>query len=172
MSQIEVTLGEATVPVYPQRHAYLTNKLGKWFAELTQSGDDVGSDDVMAWVMGNSYEVLSVLIPTLPKRMAKWEWDGYGSADAAAAGDYDESQDKSPTVPQIIDAFNVAIEVNRFDIIKAVLKVVDPNLLRQWINAQLAERILTSSQNSLRASGESDQTSSGATSPTSMASAA
>lgn len=172
MSETKVVLGDHEVPVYPQRHAYLTNKLGKWMTSMIGSEGNLDTDDALAFLGGRAYEVLSVMIPTLPKRMPKWEWDGFGSADAAQAGEYVEEEDKSPTVPQIVDAFNAAIAVNRFDIFKAVMSVVDPQLLRTWLNAKLAEKLtLTDSPNSPGQNGDAGQTSSGTTLPTSPASA-
>jgi hypothetical protein len=167
-----VTLGDAEVPVYPQRHAYLQNKVGKWMQSLVDNQGDLNTADALAFLGGNAYEVLSVMIPSLPKRIPRWQWDGYGSAEAAEAGEYDEEQDSSPTIPQIVEAFNTAVAINRFDVFKAVLKVVDPTMLRNWINAQMAEWL--TSNNSLNSSGTStdaDQTSSGTTAPTSTASA-
>lgn len=175
MSDIKVTLGAHEIPVYPQRHAYLTNKMGTWMSTITDAGDDVSGGQLLGFLGERSYEVLSVLIPTLPKRMPRWEWDGFGSAEAAALGreGYDEEQDNSPTVPQIIEAFETAIKVNRFDIFKALKNVVDPQLLRGWLNVQLAERLTsTTSPNSPSQSGESDPMSSGTTPPISTESEA
>lgn len=173
MSEIKVTLGAHEVPVYPQRHAYLTNKLGKWFGTIIGSQQELEGVNTLGFLGERTYEVLGVMIPTLPKRMPKWEWDGYGSADAAERGEYVEDDDKSPTVPEIIDAFQVAIEVNRFDVFKAVMKVVDPQLIRSWINAKLAEQLTsTALPNSPSHNGESDQMNFGTTAPISSANAA
>lgn len=172
MTPTKITLGEHEVDVLAQRHAYLENKLGKWFGTFVESSQGLDSGQLLNFLGGNVYEVLSTLIPTLPKRMPSWEFDGFGSAEAAANKDYDETLDKSPTVPEIIEAFEAAIEVNRFDIFKVLGKIVDPQMLRALINERIAAAVSNQSQNSPLPSGESDQTNSGTTAPTSIANAA
>lgn len=166
MTEVMVKLGEAEVPVYPQRHAYLTNKLGKWFSAFAEGATKEGTETI-AFFGDQAYDVLCVLIPAYGKRVSRHEFAGYGSAEAMEAGDYREEDDKSPSVPELVDAFETAKEVNRFDVFGAIFKIVDPQMLRSLVNQQVAERILKSSQSSLPQNGESDQTSSGTTPPTS-----
>lgn len=166
----EVTFGppenEVTVPVYPQRHAYLTNRLGRTFADFAESGEDMTTENFAAFLGGQAYGVLAALIPALPARMPAHVFNGYPSAEAMEAGDYDESTDASPTFPQIVAAFETAWRVNRFDVLGKLKALVDPTLLQAWIRVQLTERLSTTSASEPPPSGESDRTSSGATDPT------
>lgn len=168
-----VTLGEhENIPCVPQRHAYLENRLGRFFEGLTKidtdalAGDGIGTQ--IATLLGDqAYDALCVFLPALSKRMPRWEFAGYGSADAMAAGDYDEEQDKSPTFPQIVAAFEKAVEVNRFNVftgvggmLKGLWEKADPTLVGQWLNVVLAEVALKTSPSSPPVSGESDSMSS------------
>lgn len=95
-------IGEHTLPVVPQRHAYLKHKLSA--EDFTRiMSQDYGAE---------SYRVLSILIPELPKQIPLWEWEGYASQEAMDAGDYNEAEDKSPTTAEIIDAFEKAFFVS------------------------------------------------------------
>jgi hypothetical protein len=161
-----VTLGDYEVPVVPQRHAYLTNKLGKWVTSFTTEGE-LTTANLMGFVSGKAYEVTCLLIPAVVKRIPEHEFQGYVSAEAYEAGEYDEEADHSPTMPEILHALETAVKVNRFDVFKALTSIVDPKMLRSLINAKVAEQILTTSQNSPGESGAADQTSSGTTTPTS-----
>lgn len=177
MSVVEVTLGEHTIPCVAQRHAYLENRLGRFFDSLTKidtdglSGDDVGNS--LAKMFGEqTYDALCVFLPALAKRMPRYEFAGYGSADAMQAGEYDEDADKSPTFPQIVAAFEMAMKVNRFDVFKGVLAKLDPTMVGRMLNVAAAETTLKLSQNSPPPSGESDSMSSTANGRTSHASVA
>jgi hypothetical protein len=169
------------VAVVPQRHAYLQNRLGRFFDQLAGMAGSLGDSDedtsigsVMAKVFGDQvYEALCVFLPQLAKRMSKHEFAGYASPEALESLDYDEELDNSPTFPQIVDAFQAAVEVNRFDIFKAVLGKLDPTLLTSALNVAAAEttsRLLPSSPSPSDGLGPS--TSSTTTDPTSSANAA
>jgi hypothetical protein len=86
------------------------------------------------------------------------------------AGDYDEEADRSPTLPEIRTAFEVASKVNAFDVLKHIWGVFDPSLLRGIVNEQVAEAISQTSPSSPSVNGTSASTSSGTTPPTSTAS--
>ena len=43
----EVTLGEHTVPVYAQRHAYLINRLGRFISDLQEQAGDQEADQLL-----------------------------------------------------------------------------------------------------------------------------
>jgi hypothetical protein len=164
----EVTLGEHTVPVYAQRHAYLANRLGKFVDSLSERTDRFGDADNFFVVLQDfSYELLCMVIPTLAKRMPEYEFRGFSSREAMEAGDYDEQADKSPTVPEIKQAFAVAARVNGFDALGQLRGLVDPKLARAWVTAQLADLASQTSQTSPSANGASVSTSSGTTPPTS-----
>lgn len=161
----EVTLGEHTLPVYAQRHAYLQNRLGRFIDRLVDEGVEAGN--VLDIVQSSAYELLVVLIPNLDKRVPEWEFKGYGSREAMDAGEYDEQTDRSPTVPEIRTAFEVAAKVNSFDVLKAVWKVVDPQLLRGLVTEQIAEAISPTSPTLPSENGASTSTPSTTTGPTS-----
>lgn len=168
MSASEITLGEHTVPVYAQRHAYLQNRLGRFIDRLLEQGVDGGS--VLDVAQHSAYELLCVLIPNLDKRLPEWEFKGYGSREAMDAGEYDDKADRSPTVPEIREAFVVAARVNAFDALKVLGTILDPQLLRGVVTAQVAQAISPTSPTSLSANGASASTSSMTTGPTSTAS--
>jgi hypothetical protein len=173
MSQpTKVILGEHELDVYPQRHAYLANKLGKFISELAETGGDITTENILSFGQQRIYELLCVVIPQLGKRMPLYEFLGYPSNEALQAGEYDVAQDKSPTVPEIHDALAVVGRVNRFDILKHLAKVFDPNLVRAAINQQVAAQVLKTSQNLPSTNGDSDPMISGTSAQTSTPSVA
>lgn len=160
-----VTLGEHEIPCVAQRHAYLENRLGRFFEALTKidtdglAGDDIGNS--LAKLFGEqTYDALVVFYPALQKRMPRWEFQGYVSAEAAIAGEYDETADRSPTFPQIVAAFEAAVKVNRFDVFKGLLGKLDPTMVGKLLNVAAAETASKLSQSSPPPSGESVSTSS------------
>jgi hypothetical protein len=167
-SPVEVTLGEHTIPVYAQRHAYLINRLGKFLSEIQDNIGDTDSDDLLSFIQGRSYELLCAMMPNLGKRMPEYEYLGYASREAMEANDYEEEADRSPTLPEIRNALTVASTVNGFDVFVHLKALVDPKLVRGWISAQLAEAILGNSLNSPSENGDSALTSSTTTPPTSI----
>lgn len=167
---VRVKLGEHEVDVYPQRHAYLTNRVGRFLQDLTSTeiGDiDIASVSGLIATAGEKvYDLLSIAIPMYAKRCPRYEFMGYGSVAAYEAREYDEVEDKSPDIDQMITAFEAAAKANRFDLLKIVGRVFDPKLLKSWVNTQVALAISTASANSHAASdGPSESTTSGATTP-------
>lgn len=164
---VEITLGEHTIPVYAQRHAYLINRLGRVLADLQETAGNIETADVLAYVQAHAYELLCALMPNLDKRLPEYEFRGYGSREAMDAGEYDEQADRSPTLPEIREALTRASEVNGFDVFVHLKGLVDPKLLRGWVSAQLAEAISPTLPSSPSANGESASTSSMTPAPTS-----
>lgn len=179
MAAVEITLGAdpatgqggVTVPVYPQRHAYITNRLGKFMSELLEAGQNVSVDQLLSVAGGQAYTLLTALIPNLGKRMAEWEFLGMADRDAT---EYDPALDTtSPSIPEIRHAIKVAGEVNGLDILthlKGAFGLVDPTVLRAIVSEQVLNAIdsaSTISPSSPSESGESASTSSGTTAPTS-----
>jgi hypothetical protein len=163
----KIQLGQHEVPVYPQRHAYLTNRLGRFVDVLGSSWDGAGGvDDVVRLLGGSVYDVLCALIPNLGNKMPEYEFRGFGSREAMDEGVYDEREDKSPTLPEIIVAFETAARVNRFDVFKALKGLVDPKLLRAELSLKVSEALSTGSPSSPGTSGESNPNGSGTTGPT------
>ena len=154
---------------HPQRHAYIENRVGKFGDLLVGATDLEGADvaSVVSMLGSRAYDLLCALVPNLGKHVPEWEFRGYGSREAYEAGEYVESEDRSPTFPQIVAAFETAIKVNRFDVFKALRHMVDPKLLRAEMSLWLTERISNGSQSSPSPSGESPPSGFGTTDPTS-----
>lgn len=162
----EVTLGEHTLPVYAQRHAYLMNRVGRFVDELVQRVGDLDTSQILGLLQESSYELLCVLVPNLEKRIPEYEFRGYGSREAMDEGIYDEEVDQSPTLPEIRTAFEVAARVNAFDVVRHIWGLFDPSLLRGIVNEQITDAISKTSPSSLSANGASGSMSSGTTPPT------
>jgi len=173
---IDIQLGEHEYRVQPQRHAYLKRELRKFVENLSSLGEtavddllDVGTDQV--------YKLLAVLIPDL---MPKWEWDGYGTPQAAERDEYHQEADRSPTAPEIKGALQAAVQVNEFDWVGQLKNFIGPDLIRAQIRTALAQRAaeaahqrqmkMESPQPSMSSppqNGESAPTTSGTSAPTS-----
>jgi hypothetical protein len=164
----EVTLGGVTVPVIPQRHAYLARQIGPAIQGVIARGEGLSVDALLDFAGEGVYDLLSALIPTLPKRMPRWQFLGFASADAMAADEYDELLDESPTLPEIKTAFMVAIRVNGIDELAKLGKLIDPRLLRSQVTSAIANAY-TASPSLPPTNGGSPSTSSGASDQTSTA---
>lgn len=149
-----VRLGEHEIPVYGQRWRYCVNRLeGVVRSYISETGEvAVDPNDInptnLATMLGDStYSALCALIPALGKRMPEWEFNGYASAEAAERGEYDPDKGNEPTIPEIINAFEVAWRVSRLDTVVGgakglIERFVDPTVLRDKITlfvAQLGE---------------------------------
>ena len=165
----EITLGGVTVPCPAQRHAYLEHRLGPAISGAIARGEGVGADGILRWLGDGVYDALIALIPALASRMPLWQFRGYGSADAYAAGEYDAELDQSPSLPEIKEAITVAMAVNGIDeLVKLGKALIDPRMAKAQINAVIAEAIDSSTSPST--SGASASTSSSTSPPTSSAS--
>lgn len=168
--QAEIRLGDATVPVYPQKHAYLSNRLGRVIGQFASTGTDLNATNFVGWLGGNTYDVLAALIPSLASRMPRHVFAGYPSAEAMEKGEYDEAADQSPTFPEIVAAFEAAVAVNRLDVLGNLKDLVDPTLLKATLRAEMSKALsgrYGSSVSSPQPSGESPPPSTGPTPPTS-----
>jgi hypothetical protein len=116
-----VRLGEHDYAVYPQKIGYLENKLGRFIEALT--GDSATSTDSIVDFLGDkAYDVLHVFLPRL---MPEYEFRGYRSQEAFDARDYDPEGDASPSFPEIVEAMQTCMRVNRFDLFGHLGKLVD-----------------------------------------------
>lgn len=167
--QVTVTLGTAEVPCYAQRHAYLSNRLGKLLPSLLERGQAISTDNLLAFAGDSVYDVLCVLIPTLEKRIPRYQFAGFGSQQAYDAGEYDPDLDESPTLPEIREAIKVAIDVNGLDILGKASALIDPALLRAELSVRLAEAMSTETPSSPPTNGASASTPSSTTDQTSTA---
>lgn len=181
-----VRLGEHEIPVYGQRWRYCVNKLESVIRSyVTETGDvavdpnNINPSDLAVMLGDSTYSALCALIPALGKRMPEWEFNGYASAEAASRGEYDPDKGNEPTIPEIIEAFEVAWRVSRLDTVVGgakglIERFVDPQVLRDKITlfvAQLGEDPefleLQLSRTSPSTNGTSESTSSTPLSPTS-----
>lgn len=183
-----VRLGEHDVPVYPQRWRYAVNKLGATVTSFVSSGQEITAENFAVFAGDKVYDVLCALIPNLPKRMPRWEFEGYVSAEAAQrsaanpdADEYDPETGREPDFAQIVGAVEAAWKVNRLDVLGGLKAIVDPTMLKAQINAlvagMVADRLDEDSPVTLDASpispstnGTSGSTRSTPQSPMSMAS--
>lgn len=169
----QVKLGNhEDIPVYPQKWAYLTNRSTKTIVKVISSTEDLTIQKdlgatIFEWAGSSAYQLLVAMIPSVAKRMPEYEFHGFNSREAWEAGDYEEENDPSPTVPEVIDAFNVAMRVNRFDLAGVLKNLIDPKELKGPITKRLVEAISKDSPNSQQQNGESDPTTSLTTPPTS-----
>lgn len=181
MSQ-KITLGDHEYKVVAQPIGWLTSALSP--ASLQELLQEQTGVEGLAQVPAQAYGVLRVFIPGL---MPLHEFLGYRSQDALEANEYERDADRSPTGPQIIDAFKVASKANGGDVLRHLKAIVAPEMIQKFVTLQVAKMAegaaeeesstipsATSepSPNSPPTSGESVPTSSGATPPTATPSAA
>jgi hypothetical protein len=168
-----VQIGSYTYSVVPQRIGRLKKRLGRALGDL----ESLGGESLLAFVdsgLERAHDVLKVFIPDL---MPAYEFLGYRSQDAMDA-DEDEEGDYGPTLPDIVNAFEVVMRVNRLDLLGHLRSVISPELLRAYISSQAADLIrgdsrTTSSASSASTNGAaSESTISGTTPPTSELSVA
>jgi hypothetical protein len=164
----EITLGsgdaETTVPVYAQSLPYLLNRTRRFGAGLMELSElkEPDVEDLVGMLGGQVYGALCAVIPALEKRMPEHQFLGFASKEAQVAGDVDEDALKNaPTLPQIKEAFAVATEVNGLNVFQWLIDKLDPQMLRAFLNARVAEALSTSSPNSPQQSGDSTQRDSG-----------
>jgi hypothetical protein len=156
----KVVLGEHEYTIYPQRHAYLTNRLGRAMAKLQDASafESEALEGAIAMLGDRAYDLLLVFIPKL---MPEYEWAGYPTQEAFEAKDYNEEYDKSPSFPQIVNAFHVCLNVNRLDLLKHLGKVVNLDLVRAYMTKIMAD-FFEGQQTRSSVGTASDSTSSGA----------
>ena len=166
---VEITLGGVTVPVIPQRHAYIQHRIGPAIQAAIDAGEGLSNDKLGEWLGAGAYGVLSALIPTLPALIPEHIFQGYVSADAYAAGQFDEDAVEHlagcPTIAEIDEAFRTAMQVNGIaKLVELGKGLIDPKLAKALVSQKIAESI--NSPTSLSPNGESDSTSSGTPPPT------
>lgn len=174
---VEVTLGGVAVPVIPQRHGYLEHRIGPTVQAAINGGEGIDASNFLKWIGDSAYEVLSVLIPTLPGLIPEHQFRGYATKAAFDAGDFDEEAANAvtghPTLPEIAEAYSVAMRVNGIEkLVELGKAVAGPEGLR-YLRATMLSGLAgsLSSPTSASPSGESDLTSSSTTPPTSTESA-
>lgn len=166
-----VALGDYSYEVVPQRIGRLKKHLGRTFGDIANLSFE-SVDGFVDELGDRAHRVLQVFIPDL---MPLYEWLGYRSQDALD-NDEEPEDDKGPTFPQIVSAFEVVMQANRFDLFSHLKAVVSPDLLRAQIAGALARTMdgqtMTSQSTSSIPGLDTPLTTSGTSSPTSDESAA
>lgn len=144
-----VKLGEHVLPVVPQKHARLRNKLSPEDFRAIMSRD----------YSTHAYRVLTILIPAMigdnpsSPRYPEWEFDGYTSEQAWKNQEYDEELDKSPLTSEIVDAFEKALMVSGADRLGKIVSLIQTSV---QVTEQQGNQLQTpASPVSLGANGES-----------------
>jgi len=115
------------------------------------------------------YKFVVALIPDVGRKMPLYEFLGYASRDAHEAEQYDEGNDPSPTLDEVLHALEMAAEISGVDTIR---KWMGPELMRATGRALMANVASTISTNSASQSGMSPSESSTMKAPTSKESQA
>lgn len=167
---VTVQLGEHSYHLVAQRHARIWRTLPdvvSHAADIELDGSDLSS--LVASLGDGVHAVLQVFIPDL---MPAWKFDGFASEQAREQNAYDPDADRSPTQPELLDAFEAAWRVNGMHRVGQSLgKLLGPDLtapLRTLIVGRI--RTMTDSPTSPSSppeNGESASTSSTTSPPTS-----
>lgn len=166
----EVKLGERSLPLVGQPWAAILHEFGAIYDRIREDGGELDTDHLdAAGIVGflgkYAYDALEVFIPKLSDYdMPRWRFLGYRSRDAMDAGDYSRADDKSPSFPQIIEAFEAAFATNGGQRLIGMLgKVIEPEILRAETSLALSEwrERQSGSPNSPGTSGTSVTTTSG-----------
>jgi hypothetical protein len=140
-----VQLGTHQYEVKDQPLPYLRHELGAFFETLTAA--EVDASNVLEFLSGRAHEVLKVFIPDL---MPLWEWNGYATAHAMEAGEYDAVAARNgPKPSEIRTAITVCMKVSGMDAYKVLGKIVDPTLLRAWVTRELTRFLSSTSLSDL-----------------------
>lgn len=153
-----VQLGQHQYEVVDQPLPYLKHELGALFETLTET--DIDASNVLDFLSGKAYELLHIFIADL---MPLWEWNGYATAHAMEAGEYDAVAARNgPTPSQIKLAITVCMKVSGLDAYKMLGKIVDPTLLRAWVTRELSAFLSNHSLSDLSAPAPTPSTTSSA----------
>lgn len=149
-----VTLGRHSLPVYPQSLPYLEKRLGKTITAYMEQAqtEELSAEGFFRFIGDGIYEVLSVLIPALPRHMPEFEWHGYESQAAMDAGGEIAPDNPGPTWAQIVDAGKAVWSVNRFDVLGQFSKLVDPTKLKTDLTNRIRYEMATRGRSSDRQS--------------------
>lgn len=111
------------------------------------------------------WEFLRIFVPDLAP---DWELNGFASATAAEQDQYDDEADRSPTLPQLLDAFQSIYRINGAErLVRLGKSLVGPGFLEALTRNELKTRSLERSQKSRSQSGDTALTTSGTPDPTS-----
>jgi hypothetical protein len=162
-----VVLGDVEYRIVPQRIGHLRTQLGLALGNL--EGLQLESANVLDLLGQRAYAVLKAFVPDV---MPEWEFHGYATRETWEAGDYNPEYDRSPTPPQLREAFTVASRLNEIDLVKHLGKLIGPEILQGFV-AGLAADTLDKRRseplpNSSPESTDTPSTTSGPQNPTSV----
>lgn len=168
MNSVTIQLGEVEFRAIGQPHAYLLHHLAEVISAIVAQGSEVTGDELVRFLGDGAYDALDVFLGgELSKKFPAYEFHGYPSKEAWLAGEYDEQAAlRSPTLPQIVGAFETCIELNGGSFLKKLVGLVDPKVMRALITERVAESLSATSLSSPPTSGTSAPTSSGERPPT------
>jgi len=148
-----------TVPVVAQPWNRLASKLGAIPERLEGLKD---ADVTMLGVGRSAHELLSILAPEVENRIPLYRWLGYDSQAALDASDGRPGDGDGPTVPEVAEAFRVALEVNGWDLTKGLSGVVgqfvDPTVLKDGATALVGQAMRNTALRLQSQSGASQST--------------
>jgi hypothetical protein len=158
---LSVKLGARDYTIVAQPIGRIRRKLGKLIALNEGAAALDGELD------GEAYSALKTFIPDLAP---VWELLGYETEDAYKSGaepsEDAEAADRSPTLPQIIEAFEAVYRVNGADrLVRLGKSLVKEDVLKAIISKELISWSSARSSSSPSPNGESDLTSSTTTPP-------
>jgi len=157
---VDVSLGEQTYHVVPQRIGYLRTKFGVVLQGLDTT--DLATGNILEFLGDRAYGVLAVFIPDI---MPKYEFLGFATLEALEADEYNPDYDKSPSATQIKEALLKGAEVNEIDLLKHLGKLIGPELLQTWVQTLMIDSMKASLQTSVEPNGDTTGTMSGLSSP-------
>jgi hypothetical protein len=140
----KVKLGTSEYEVIPQPWPYLKHELEQFGLSLSdveafgamQEGNVHGAIESIG---ERAHALLNIFIPEL---MPVHRWNGYASAEAMEEGTYDkEAARKAPAFAEIVDAFEIAFRVNRFDVVGHLKGVLPADAIRRELRIELANRM-------------------------------
>ncbi len=170
----QVKLGSQEYTIVPQPHAVLFRKFPQVLAEVRDGGltqENITSGPDIINVLGDRiHGVLKIFIPDL---MPFHEFQGFPSQEALDEDRFDEAYavQHAPTIPEIMEAFDQAINVNGGKRLKDLLgNVLGPDLSRAVRSFVVARMRVSLSEMSANLPSQNDGsetlTTSGAKSPT------
>jgi hypothetical protein len=158
-----VVLGGREYTITPQRIGWIKHHLGEAFKRLADM--ELSSENFVNTLGDRAHAVLKVFIPDL---MPEWEFLGYPTKEALEAGDYNPEYDKSPSPREVRRAFQVAAQINEFDLLKHLGKLIGPDTIRAYLAERMADSMTSASASSSVTSGDTHSTSSGTEALTSV----
>lgn len=148
MGLAPVTIGNHEYELVPQRVPYLERKLsGTSLQDLLAVDTEGGISAFVGGLGDTAHGLLGVFIPNL---MPFYEWKGFGSQEDYDAYVESEGADDrrteitergAPTIPEIVNAFQIAMAVNKVDLFKHLGNLVGGDFLRAAARKAIADSL-------------------------------